>query len=123
MVANITRSSMSQVQTIKDIFFGIYLLKAFTQGTLCWNLATFCPLTAEICPKMWFSKVKVIGSKINYTIRFLNLKNMDLDTKIVILSALVQVMVKDVSLHNNGGQRNTFVYVASSNCSKYFLIY
>ena len=59
----------------------------------------------------------------NGTIGFLDLKNIDLDTKIVILSALVQkFMVKDISLHN-GGQRNMFVYITRSNRPRYFFIY
>ena len=45
---------------------------------------------------------------------------MDLDTKIVILSALVQkVMVKDIVFHN-GGQRNAFEYITRLNPSRYF---
>ena len=36
----------------------------------------------------------------NSIIRLLDLQNIDLDTKIVILSALVHVMVKYVFLHN-----------------------
>ena len=42
-----------------------------------------------ILQRSWPWKVKVIG-KINGTIGFLDLKNIDLDTKIVILSVLVQ---------------------------------
>ena len=43
-----------------------------------------------ILQRSWPSKVKVIDKKTNGTIIFLYLKNIDLDTKLVILSAFVQ---------------------------------
>ena len=61
--------------------------------------------------------------KANSTIGFLDLKNIELDTKIIILSALSsKVKVKDFFLHN-GNQCNAFMYTTRSNCSRYFLIY
>ena len=60
-------------------------------------MATFCPLTIDIWPKMWFYKGRDLERsksqvKTNGTIGFLDLKNIDVyvDTKIIILSALVQ---------------------------------
>ena len=64
------------------------------------------------------SQVKTDG-----TIVVLGLKNIDLDIKIVILSALSsKVMVKDIFLQN-GGQHNAFAYVSHSNCSKCFRLF
>ena len=59
-------------------------------------------------------------AKINGTIRFSDLKNIDLDTKIVILSALVQMLWLKVVFLQNGCERNAFAYILYSNQSKYF---
>ena len=53
--------------------------------------------------------VKVIGKKINGTIEFHDLQNIDLATSII-LSDLVQNLWSEMS-SANGGQHNTFVYV------------
>ena len=58
--------------------------------------------------------------KINGIIRFLDLKNIHQDTKIIILSALVETTKTDVKDRclRNGRQRNTFTFVSHSNYFK-----
>ena len=58
----------------------------------------------------------------NGTIRFHDVKNIDLDAKNCHKCLSSKVMDKDVFLHN-GEKRNKFMYVAHSNRSRYFLIY
>ena len=72
----------------------------------------FCLLLTEIWSKILISKGHDLNMsrsyvKINDTIRFLDLKNIDLDTKIVILNNLVQKLA----------------YISLPNYLRYFLIY
>ena len=70
-------------------------LKGFYSSYLVLKFGNVLPIRNRdisrnvILQRSWPWKVKVIG-KINSTIGFLDLKNIDLDTKIVILSVLVQ---------------------------------
>ena len=67
-----------------------------------------------ILQRSWPWKVKVIG-KINGTIVFRDLKYINLNNKIVILSALVKkIMIKYFFLRN-GGQRNTYMHACPKN--------
>ena len=95
MVANVRCLHRSHIQTAKNICL-IYW-KALTQATLCYKLATFCPLITEVRPKMWFPKDHDLESSTssvntNGTIRFLDLKKINLDTKIGILNVLVLML-------------------------------
>ena len=103
-------------------------LQAFTQITLCWNLGTFCPLITEIWPKMWLRKrpwpwkVKVIGqNKWHHWVPWPQKHRPRHQNRHPKCFSL-KVMVKDIFLYN-GGQCNTFVCIARSNRSKYFLIF
>ena len=60
------------------------------------------------------------SAKINDTFRFLDFKNIDLDIKIVILSALVQKL-QYIFLQNDG-QCKVLGYVSRANQSRIFLI-
>ena len=62
--------------------------------------------------------------KLNPTIRFLDLKNIDLVIKIIILSALVsKVMVKEDFCKMVGNEMHSIRYVSRPNCIKHFLIH
>ena len=66
--------------------------KAFTQATLHKKMSTFCPLVTEIWSKMLILQRSWPWNyvKLNGTIRFFDLKNIDLHTNIAFLSALLQ---------------------------------
>ena len=93
---------------------------------LCAKFGQVLPIiVTEIWPIMLFAKIMTLKGQghrqINGTLGFLDLKTIDLDAKIIVIIKCLssKVMVKDVFLHN-GGQRNTFLYVAHSKCSRYF---
>ena len=77
-------------------------LKGFYSSYLVLNLAAFHRLGTEIYPEMWFCKghdlerSRSLG-KINGTVSFLDLKNIDLDIKIFVPSALVQTLLSKTS--------------------------
>ena len=61
--------------------------------------------------------------KLNGTIGFLDLKNIDLDANIVSLSALVEKVWSNTSFFlQNGSQHNEFEYISHSSCSKCVLV-
>ena len=51
---------------------------------------------------------------------FPDLKNIDLDTAIVILNSLDQKLWSKTKIVQNGGQHNTFKYISCQNCQRYF---
>ena len=116
MVANVTRSCMSHIQTVQDIFI---LLKGPAPSYLVLKFDHILPFNnwvvaqSVILQRSWPWKVKVIGQK-NSTIRFLDRKNRSRHQNCNPKCFSSKVMVKDIFLHN-GGQRNVFAYVTRSN--------
>ena len=61
--------------------------------------------------------------KINGIIRFLDLTNVNLDTKIVILSVLVQTLLSKTDVYKMVDQRKIIPHISRPNCSRYFSSY
>ena len=92
MVANVTYLCTFHVPTAQSVFD---LLKGRDPSYLVKKSDNFWLLITKIWPKMWFRKGHNLERsrslvKRNGTIGFLDLKSIDLDAKIVIVSALVQ---------------------------------
>ena len=89
-------------------YFKLYL-KAFTQATVRWKLAMSWQVETKIWDKMWFC------------IGFHNFININQDTKVIMLDALVKQLWPNIFLQN-GRQCNAFAYISHPNCSRHFII-
>ena len=119
--AYITRSNSSE-------YFFLFIERVWPKLSCVQMWQHFALLIIEIWPKMWFYKDRDLERsrsqvKTNGTIGFLDLKNIDLDTKIIILSALVQKLWSTTSfcIMVDNATRSHTSHV--SNHSKYFFIY
>ena len=99
MVASVTCSCMSNVQIAQDIF---HLLKGPDPSYhLVLKFSNILPINNWYMAKKYdFAKVKVkVIGQTNGTIRFLDLKSIYVDAKIVILSALVRKLWSKTSFY------------------------
>ena len=123
MVGNITRSCMSHIQTDQDI---LILLKGPAPSYLVLKFDNILPVNnwvvaqSVILHRVMTLKDQGHRSKTNSTIRFLDLKNIDLDTKIVMLHALVPKLWSKTSFCIMVANVTCFAYVTHSNRSRYF---